>query len=133
MVNSITFIQKYNIVHIKINFVDIYLKSWTFLAKFLASPLTKSSVTDFHFRRVMKGHEVGEYVQKNAPAFCQVNVVGEEGKKIKKGQVVQLKGNCNPPSLVHSQNQPEIAKQSSRNLFEWMCFSPKFYGDVGKK
>ncbi|XP_055828791.1 U-box domain-containing protein 52-like [Solanum dulcamara] len=83
--------------------------------------------------RVMKGHGVGEYVQKNAPAFCQVNVVGEEGKKIIKGQVVQLKGNCNPPSLVHSQNQPEIAKQSNRNLFEWMCFSPKFHGDVGKK
>ncbi|CAN4088068.1 unnamed protein product [Withania somnifera] len=74
--------------------------------------------------RVMKGHGMGEYVQKNAPAFCQVNVVGEESKKIKKDQVLQLKGHCN------SRNQPEIAKQSNRNLFEWMCFSPKFHGDV---
>lgn len=66
----------------------------------------------------MKGHGIGEYVQKNAPASCQVNVVGEEGKKIKKGEA---------PS------QPEIAKQSNRNLFEWMCFSPKFHGEVGRK
>lgn len=84
--------------------------------------------------RVMKGHGIGEYVQKKAPASCQVNVVGEEGKKIKKSEVVQLKGNySNSPSLVHSRSQPEIAKQSNRNLFEWMCFSPKFHGDVGSK
>ncbi|KAJ8536505.1 hypothetical protein K7X08_034906 [Anisodus acutangulus] len=72
--------------------------------------------------RARKGQGVGEYVQKNAPSFCQVNVVGEEGKKMKNGQVLQLKG-----------SQPEIAKQSNRNLLEWMCFSPKFHGDVGKK
>ncbi|PHT53926.1 hypothetical protein CQW23_08388 [Capsicum baccatum] len=83
--------------------------------------------------RVMKGQGVGDYVQKNAPAFCQVNVVGEEGKKIKKSQVLRLKENGNPPSLVHSRNQPEISKQSNRNLFEWICFSPKFHGDVGRK
>lgn len=83
--------------------------------------------------RVMKGQGVGEYVQKNAPAFCHVNVVGEEGKKIKKGQVVQLKGNGNPSSLVHSRSQPVIAKQSNRNLFEWMCFSPKSHGELGRK
>ncbi|PHT88020.1 hypothetical protein T459_10126 [Capsicum annuum] len=83
--------------------------------------------------RVMKGQGVGDYVQKNAPAFCRVNVVGEEGKKIRKGQVLRLKENGNPPSLVHSRNQPEISKQSSRNLFEWICFSPKFHGDVGRK
>ncbi|CAN4085983.1 unnamed protein product [Withania somnifera] len=82
---------------------------------------TKRSISTI---RLLKGHGVGEYIQKNAPAFCQVNVVGEEGKKINKGQVRQLKGNCNPPSLVSSRSQPEIAKQSNRNLFEWMCFSP---------
>ncbi|OIT04856.1 PREDICTED: U-box domain-containing protein 52-like [Nicotiana attenuata] len=68
--------------------------------------------------RVKKGHGVGEYVQKNAPDFCQVKVVSE-GKEIKKEHVVQLKRSSNPTSLVRS-------KQSDRNFFECMCFSGKF-------
>ncbi|TMW83910.1 hypothetical protein EJD97_000480 [Solanum chilense] len=57
-------------------------------------------------RLVKKGQDIGEYVQKNAPEFCEVKVVS---------QVQQPKQSCNL-------RQPEI----TRNFLECICFSRKF-------
>ncbi|KAH0659384.1 hypothetical protein KY289_028132 [Solanum tuberosum] len=61
-------------------------------------------------RLVKKGQDIGEYVQKNAPEFCEVKVVS---------QVQQLKQSFN-------RTQPEITRNSDRNFLEWICFSRKF-------
>ncbi|CAN4099273.1 unnamed protein product [Withania somnifera] len=62
-------------------------------------------------RRARKGKGIGEYVQKNAPEFCEVKVVG---------QVQQ-------PKESSSRRQPETTRNSDRNFLECICFSGKFY------
>lgn len=61
-------------------------------------------------RLVKKGQDIGEYVQKNAPEFCEVKVVS---------QVQQPKQNF-------IRTQPEITRNSDRNFLECICFSRKF-------
>ncbi|XP_060170727.1 U-box domain-containing protein 35-like [Lycium barbarum] len=62
-------------------------------------------------RRARKGRDIGEYVKKNAPDFCEVKVVGQVQK----------------PKQGFNQAQPEIARNSERNFLECICFSGKFY------
>ncbi|PHT27397.1 hypothetical protein CQW23_32993 [Capsicum baccatum] len=62
-------------------------------------------------RRVRKGQYKGEYVQENAPEFCEVKVVGE----------------VQQPKESFSRRQPEIPRHSDRNFLECICFSRKFY------
>ncbi|CAK9137554.1 unnamed protein product [Ilex paraguariensis] len=74
-------------------------------------------------RRLRKGLGKGEFVQKNAPDFCEVTIVCD-GKKVISNQQQQLtEPDPSPPSSSH--RKPEINRQSERNFY-CICFSPKF-------
>ncbi|XP_055832936.1 U-box domain-containing protein 52-like [Solanum dulcamara] len=62
-------------------------------------------------RLARKGQDIGEYVQKNAPEFCEVKVVGE----------------VQNTKQIFNRSQPEITRNSDRNFLECICFSLKFY------
>ncbi|KAM3307773.1 U-box domain-containing protein 35 [Capsicum chacoense] len=62
-------------------------------------------------RRARKGQYKGEYVQENAPEFCEVKVVSE----------------VQQPKESFSRRQPEIPRHPDRNFLECICFSRKFY------
>lgn len=61
-------------------------------------------------RLARKGQGIGEYVQKNAPEFCDVKAVS---------QVQQ-------PKQSFNRSQPEITRNSDKNFLECICFSGKF-------
>ncbi|XP_019181913.1 PREDICTED: U-box domain-containing protein 54-like [Ipomoea nil] len=73
-------------------------------------------------RPVWKGQGIGEYIEKNAPDFCEVTIVCE-GKKMMNGKVQSE----NFPSSLGPQRRPEITtRNSERKFFECVCFSSKF-------
>ncbi|KAK3037529.1 hypothetical protein RJ639_030337 [Escallonia herrerae] len=77
-------------------------------------------------RRFGKGLGKAEFLQKNAPDFCEVTIV-YDGEKVMDCQLRQVAGRV--PSGVapsHREPKPEIRRQSERNFFDCMCFSPKF-------
>nr|GME03653.1 U-box domain-containing protein 52-like [Ipomoea batatas] len=75
-----------------------------------------------HKRPVWKGQGIGEYIEKNAPDFCEVTIVCE-GKKMMNGKVQSE----NFPSSLRPQRRPEItSRNSERKFFECVCFSGKF-------
>ncbi|KAK3005673.1 hypothetical protein RJ639_016537 [Escallonia herrerae] len=75
-------------------------------------------------RRFGKGLGKAEFLQKNAPDFCEVTIV-YDGEKVMDGQVRQVAG-CVPSGVAPSHREPEIRRQSERNFFDCICFSPKF-------
>ncbi|KAK2989745.1 hypothetical protein RJ640_030238 [Escallonia rubra] len=75
-------------------------------------------------RRFGKGLGKAEFLQKNAPDFCEVTIV-YDGEKVMDGQVRQVAGRV-PSGVAPSHREPEIRRQSERNFFDCICFSPKF-------
>ncbi|KAK9278020.1 hypothetical protein L1049_027577 [Liquidambar formosana] len=73
-------------------------------------------------RRSKKKLGKAEFVQKNAPDFCEVTIVFE-GKKLQDGEQVTEQVH---PSLASSGRRQEITRNSERNFFECVCFSGKF-------
>nr|GMD33002.1 U-box domain-containing protein 52-like [Ipomoea batatas]GMD36223.1 U-box domain-containing protein 52-like [Ipomoea batatas] len=77
-----------------------------------------------HKRPVWKGQGIGEYIEKNAPDFCEVTIVCEGNKKMMNGKV---QSENFPSSLIRPQRRPEItSRNSERKFFECVCFSGKF-------
>lgn len=72
-------------------------------------------------RRLRKGFGKGEFVQKQAPDSCEVNIVFD-GRKVEDGQklreVVSAK-------VSDHQRREIISSHSEKNLFECVCFSAK--------
>ncbi|XAR67983.1 Ubiquitin--protein ligase [Bertholletia excelsa] len=71
-------------------------------------------------RRLMRGIGKGEFLQKNAPDFCEVTIV-HEGKKLvdDRQQVV-------PPSAHASRHRrSDMTKQPERTFLDCICFSSK--------
>ncbi|KAL6997111.1 hypothetical protein U1Q18_007233, partial [Sarracenia purpurea var. burkii] len=65
-------------------------------------------------RRLVKGMGKGEFVQKNAPEFCEVTVVY--------GGEMLADGRRQVPS---AHRRSKISRQSERNFFDCVCFSGK--------
>lgn len=73
-------------------------------------------------RRSWKKLGTGEFIQKNAPEFCEVTIVFD-GKKVLDGEQVGELVHSSPAS---SHRKPETTRNSERNFFECACFSGKF-------
>ncbi|XP_010251075.1 PREDICTED: U-box domain-containing protein 52-like [Nelumbo nucifera] len=70
-------------------------------------------------RRSRKGLGKSEFVQKNAPEFCEVNIVFG-GRKVVRQRIMEMQSS--PPS---SRQKPEITRNAERSFFECVCFSAK--------
>ncbi|KAH6809427.1 hypothetical protein C2S51_027210 [Perilla frutescens var. frutescens] len=70
-----------------------------------------------------KGLGKGEYVKKYAPAYCEVTVVYDDGKKMKDQQPQNREES---KSKTAANQRPQVAKNSERHFFECVCFSGKF-------
>ncbi|KAJ0578354.1 putative rossmann-like alpha/beta/alpha sandwich protein [Helianthus annuus] len=75
-------------------------------------------------RRLRKGPGKGEFIKKNAPAFCEVSIVCN-GKQVMNDQQLQVTG-VTPNMPTTSQNGLRVAhSQVERKFFECACFSSK--------
>ncbi|XP_052174582.1 U-box domain-containing protein 52-like [Diospyros lotus] len=76
-------------------------------------------------RRLMKGKGIGkgEFVQKNAPEFCEVTIVCDGKKLVEKLE----NGEQLVPSASPRHRRPDSTArpQSERNFFDCICFSAK--------
>ncbi|KAJ4973231.1 hypothetical protein NE237_006405 [Protea cynaroides] len=73
-------------------------------------------------RLLKRGLGKGEFVQKNAPNFCEIVIVWNGKKVVDRQHIIGLQ----PSSSASSSQKPEISKNAERNFFECVCFSGKF-------
>ncbi|RVX18259.1 hypothetical protein CK203_006396 [Vitis vinifera] len=84
--------------------------------------LAQGMISCFLPERSWKKLGTGEFIQKNAPEFCEVTIVFD-GKKVLDGEQVGELVHSSPAS---SHRKPETTRNSERNFFECACFSGKF-------
>ncbi|KAJ0790139.1 hypothetical protein HanPI659440_Chr05g0211561 [Helianthus annuus] len=76
-------------------------------------------------RRLRNGPGKGEFIKKNAPAFCEVSIVCN-GKQVMNDQQLQVTGVTPSNMPTTSQNGLRVAhSQAERKFFECACFSSK--------